>query len=211
MNDRSLKPVSLFLWIVMVILSASIALYGFLFFTVDGLNPEFRARFENLPYSARLHIYPGALALLLGAFQFSSKIRHQYVQWHKYSGTVYLVCVLLSASGGFIIAFQSHGNLISTKTGFVSLSILWSFSAIMAYIGIKKQNVLNHQKWMLRNYALTLAAVSLRLELGVFQGVFGLSFDESYTLIAWLCWIPNLIIAEWFVVPRLVRPKERVG
>ena len=49
---------------------------------------------------------------------------------------------------------------------------------------------------MIRNFALTFAAVALRLYLPpVF--IFGLPFATSYAIIAWLCWVPNLLVAEW--------------
>jgi len=67
----------------------------------------------------------------------------------------------------------------------------------MAYLAVRAGDIVLHQQWMIRSYALTLAAVTLRLQLGVYQQGMGLSFDESYDLVAWSSWIPNLIIAEW--------------
>ena len=48
---------------------------------------------------------------------------------------------------------------------------------------------------MIRNYALTFAAVTLRLWQTVFQ-VAGVEFIVGYMIVAWLSWIPNLLIAE---------------
>ena len=53
---------------------------------------------------------------------------------------------------------------------------------------------------MIRNFALTFAAVTLRAYLGLSQAVFGLSFEAFYPVVAWLCWVPNLIVAEWLVI-----------
>jgi hypothetical protein len=49
---------------------------------------------------------------------------------------------------------------------------------------------------MVRNFALTFAAVTLRLYLGVFMAA-GARFEDVYPLLAWLCWVPNLLLAEW--------------
>ena len=68
----------------------------------------------------------------------------------------------------------------------------------MAYFSIRAGNVKLHQQWMVRSYALTLAAVTLRIQLPLIQGTLGLSFDEAYAIVAWFAWIPNLIVAEWF-------------
>jgi hypothetical protein len=49
---------------------------------------------------------------------------------------------------------------------------------------------------MIRNFALTFAAVTLRLYLPPVL-IVGLPFAMSYAIIAWLCWVPNLLVAEW--------------
>ena len=58
---------------------------------------------------------------------------------------------------------------------------------------------------MLRSYALTLAAVTLRLYLPISQ-MLGLPFGPSYQVISWLAWVPNLLVVELFVIhrPRVV-------
>jgi len=59
--------------------------------------------------------------------------------------------------------------------------------------------------WVIRCYALTLAGVTLRLQLGVFQEIFELDFDESYDIVAWFSWIPNLVVAEWLFIQSPLR------
>ena len=53
--------------------------------------------------------------------------------------------------------------------------------------------------------------VTLRLELGLFAGAAGLSFAEAYTIVPWSCWVVNLIIAEWFIIPRLTANIDNPG
>lgn len=67
----------------------------------------------------------------------------------------------------------------------------------MAYLTIRKKEINNHQKWMIRSYALTFAAVTLRIWLPLFQYGFGMDFLTAYMIIAWLCWVPNIIWAQW--------------
>jgi len=76
---------------------------------------------------------------------------------------------------------------------------------MMAYIAIRTGNIKLHQQWMIRCYALTLAGVTLRLQLGVFQEIFELDFDESYDIVAWFSWIPNLVLAEWLFIQSPLR------
>jgi uncharacterized membrane protein YozB (DUF420 family) len=61
-----------------------------------------------------------------------------------------------------------------------------------------------HRRWMYRSYALTFAGVTLRLYLPV--AIFGpYGFAAAYAVIAWLCWAPNLFVAEWLLGRRRKR------
>ena len=55
-----------------------------------------------------------------------------------------------------------------------------------------------HRRWMIRSFALTFAAVTLRLQIPVSQ-ILGYDFMESYRIIAWSAWVPNLILAEMYL------------
>ena len=55
-----------------------------------------------------------------------------------------------------------------------------------------------HRQWMIRSFALALSAVTLRLYLPL-SAVLGLDFVMAYRTIAWLCWLPNLAVAEWLI------------
>ena len=61
---------------------------------------------------------------------------------------------------------------------------------------------------MVRSYALTLAAVTLRFYLPASLAN-GLPFEAVYAVIAWACWVPNLIVAEWLVLPWLQKQPAR--
>ncbi len=67
---------------------------------------------------------------------------------------------------------------------------------------------------MIRSYALTFAAVTLRIYLPLSQ-IAGMPFDPAYQTISWLCWVPNLIVAEWIILrqraPAAVRPPSVVA
>ncbi len=82
------------------------------------------------------------------------------------------------------------------RLGFALLAVLWIFSGLCAYVAIRQGRFQDHRKWMIRNYSLTFAAVMLRLYLPVSM-VAGIEFTVAYPIIAWLCWIPNVIFVEW--------------
>lgn len=188
------------LWVCMLLSALAIGLYAFAFFLVPEMGgSEFKAHFETIPIFSRAHIIPGGVALILGAFQFHPGLRKRWISVHRNSGRIYVCAVLIGAVGGLLLAWYAQRSF-ATRLGFGSLAIVWFYSALMAYLAVRAGNIKLHQQWMIRSYALTLAAVTLRLQLGIYQGFFGMTFEESYEVVAWFSWVPNLIIAEWFFI-----------
>lgn len=190
-----------------------------LFAIFIGLYP---LRFIGLPYEESLlgskseallhssiyliafytHIFLGGLALLTGFSQFYKKLRRKRLGLHRTLGKIYVCAVLLSGIAGLGIAFFATGGIIPAL-GFAGLAILWLYTTTNAYTSVKKVDLEAHQRWMIRSYALCFAAVTLRLYLPLFLGVFQMEFIPAYRIIAWLCWVPNILIAEFFIVRRL--------
>lgn len=94
------------------------------------------------------------------------------------------------------MAFHAFGGLPS-RLGFGLLAAAWLATGLLAYRAIRARDVAGHRRWMIRNFSLTFAAVTLRLYLPA-AVVSGMKFEVAYPLIAWLCWVPNLLLAEFF-------------
>lgn len=192
-------------WSLMSLMALAIGSYALSFFLLSDMgDPSFKESFEAIPVSARLHIIPGGLALILGALQFHPGVRRRWINIHRNTGRVYVVLVLIAAVAGLILAWSAPREP-ATRLGFGSLAVVWFYTASMAYLSVRAGNIKLHQQWMIRSYALTLAAVTLRVQLGFYQGVMGLTFDEAYAIVAWFCWIPNLIVAEWLFIQTPIR------
>lgn len=146
------------------------------------------------------HISLGGLALLIGWTQFIEKFRNNNINLHRNIGKVYIISVLLSSISGFYIAFFATGGLIASL-GFMILAIIWLFSTLRAFLEIKNRSVKKHQKYMIYSYSACFAAVTLRLWLPVLTSVFN-DFVTAYQIVAWLCWIPNIIVASFFIKRR---------
>ncbi|MDZ4621151.1 DUF2306 domain-containing protein [Bacillus cereus] len=146
-----------------------------------------------------LHITTSILALVIGPFTLSTKFREKNISRHRMVGRIYMVGILLGGISGLYLSFYAMGGLVA-KLGFGLLSVFWITSAYQALNRVKNKKIQDHQNWMIRNYSLTFAAVTLRIWLPLFVLLFGLEqFELSYTIIAWLAWVPNLIIAELFI------------
>ncbi len=154
-----------------------------------------------------VHAFSGGIALILGPFQFLSGLRQRRPNLHRWLGRIYLVSILLGGLSAFLIAPGMISGLVG-EFGLISLAILWLWTGFMAYSNIRAGNVEIHREWMIRNYALTFAAATLRLWLGVliatqlpflqtkYAGDFDTLFVEVYRVVMWISWVPNLIVAE---------------
>lgn len=92
------------------------------------------------------------------------------------------------------MAFHVFGG-VAARAGFVVLALGWLYSGIRAYLAIRSRDISSHRRWMVRNFALTFADATLRIYLPGSM-LAGIDFEIVYPIIAWLCWVPNLIAAE---------------
>jgi uncharacterized membrane protein len=186
----------------LIALSVMIAGYAFIFQAGLTGDSAFQARFAQIPLFAAFHVLGSGVALLLGGFQFLPGLRARRLNLHRWLGRTYLLAVLIGGIGGLMLATQAEGGLVS-RTGFGLLGALWLTSGWRAYAAIRRKDIASHRLWMIRNFALTFAAVTLRAYLGIMTGFLEMDFAVAYPAIAWLCWVPNLIVAEWVILRRL--------
>jgi uncharacterized membrane protein len=202
-TQKNMKySVSLNLWRMLAFFAIAIGVYPFFYLVIDMTGGLLSTKGNlltqthwNIAFYA--HILGGAIALLTGWMQFWTTFRKRYPAFHKFLGKVYLIAVLgLSSPAGFYLAWFATGGLWA-GLGFGILAILWFYSTFSAYSAIRQGQVEAHKNWMIRSYAFTFAAVTLRLWLPLLINLFGMhNFMISYTIIAWLCWIPNGVVAE---------------
>lgn len=145
-----------------------------------------------------VHIIAGSVALLTGPWQFSRRLRTRNLSLHRWMGRIYLLAVALGSLAGFRLALISDGGIV-THFGFGTLAVLWFFTGFMAYRSAIAGRIEEHREWMIRNFSLSLAAVTLRHYLPFMLFVMHWPFLRAYIPISWLCWVPNLIAAEWII------------
>jgi uncharacterized membrane protein len=172
----------------------AIVAYGFL--PLGSLQPpDMRATFVAYPAGIYSHVFGSAIAISLGPFQFLSKLRTRRLQLHRWLGRLYLGGgVLVGGLSGLFMAIHAFGGPYA-RLGFTCLALGWLYSGSRAYLAIRSLDITSHRRWMVRNFSLTLAAVTLRLYLPASVAA-GVEFELAYPVIAWLCWIPNLVVAE---------------
>lgn len=110
-----------------------------------------------------LHVFSSILTLLAGFTQFSPFFIAQFQsKVHRYMGRGYILVVLLvAAPSGFVLGLMANGGVYA-KLAFVLLSLLWWSTTAAAYHYARKKVWNLHAAFMLRSFALTLSAISLR-------------------------------------------------
>ncbi|HZZ88254.1 MAG TPA: DUF2306 domain-containing protein [Caulobacteraceae bacterium] len=141
-----------------------------------------------------LHASVSATVLILGALQFFPKFRARWPAWHRRAGTLYVIGCMVGGMAGLVLAAGTTEGPVATA-GFGLLAIAWLFSTANAWRYARGRDFTRHRRWMTRSYALTFAAVTLRIYLPI---VFIAHWDADigYRAISFLCWVPNLIVAE---------------
>ena len=147
-----------------------------------------------------VHICSSFIVLIAGFLQFSSWLLKKFPVVHRFIGKCYVLLVLfLSAPSGLIMGYHANGGWLA-KSSFMTIAILWWVFTYMAYRRIRKLDFQSHIHWMIRSYALTLSAITLRTYAFLLPAsVLQLSAKDAYTFVALLSWIPNLLVAEWII------------
>lgn len=145
------------------------------------------------------HISSSLFVLLIGIFQFVKQFILRYARLHRVLGKIYVALVLfVSAPSGFVMAMYANGG-IAAKVSFGTISVLWWYFTFVAYRKIRKGELRSHLAFMYRSYALTLSAITLRTYVLFLPFFIHLHAKEMYTLVSYLSWVPNLVIAELLI------------
>jgi uncharacterized membrane protein len=182
-------------WSLMALLAGAIGLVATPYLFGEVSFAEQRPVFEAHPVLLFSHVLGGITALVIGPWQFLPNFRSNHVGLHRALGSVYMVAIIVGAAGGAALAPMAHGGLPSS-VGFSLLAVSWLTTSAMALRAILSGRVEVHRRWMLRSYACTFAAVTLRLWLPFLQFGIGMPFTAAYVTVAWLSWVPNLLFVE---------------
>ncbi|HRI02866.1 MAG TPA: DUF2306 domain-containing protein [Pyrinomonadaceae bacterium] len=157
-----------------------------------------------------VHVYMSLWVLLAGFTQFSGRIRDHYPKVHRFLGFIYIAdVVLITGPAGLLMGFYANGGLPS-KVSFVTLAILWIAFTVLALVKARNGDYIAHRNFMIRSYALTLSALTLRAWKWSITNSFELPPMDVYRAVAWLGWVPNLIVGELLIWNYSRQAKKRI-
>ncbi|WP_432542964.1 DUF2306 domain-containing protein [Kineococcus sp. SYSU DK002] len=169
--------------------------------TVPGLDRTTPGYYTSLV----IHAVPAGTALVIGPLQFVPQWRRRFPRLHRVLGRTYLVAVV-GASLAAVYASAVTKSGFPLQVAFFTLIAAWLYTAAMAYRTIRRGEVQLHRIWMIRNYSLTFAAVTLRVYqlplLALMDSVDWLTYQDVYTVSAWMSLLGNVLVTEFFIVQR---------
>lgn len=146
-----------------------------------------------------VHVIFAILALPAGFTQFNKTILRIYPRLHRALGYVYVGAILIfAAPSGFLIGIHANGGIVA-QVAFIILAVLWFYYTLQAVVKAKSGDFKAHKNFMIRSFALTCSALTLRYWKLILVYFFHPYPMDLYQLVAWLGWIPNLLIAEWII------------
>lgn len=146
-----------------------------------------------------IHVFTALFALPAGATQFSTSLRRSWPALHRWNGRLYVAAILLlGGPSGFLIGLYANGG-ISSRISFCLLALLWIVTTALALQKARQGNYAAHKAFMYRSFALTLSAITLRGWKWLLAGTLHPHPMDLYRVIAWLGWVPNLLIAEYLI------------
>jgi len=189
------------LWSVATLLSLLVVVVAAGYFRFDPSTYFTEQRSVYLAHRLPLYLHIGGacLALATAPWQLSRILRQRLPGLHRATGRVYVAGVVVGGIGGLAMAPLSFGGPVA-HLGFTVLALAWLTTTGVGLAAVRRGDLARHRRWMIRSFALTFAAVTLRLYLGTYLGLqaAGLApvgYATAYAAIAWLSWVPNLALA----------------
>ena len=185
-------------------LSAIPLIMGSLRLVQPAGGPELMAaeeRFATFPLPVVLHILGSAIYVLVGALQFVPRFRRRHRTWHRRVGRVLVVAGLLVAASALwmTLLYQPKpgtGDLLYILRLVFSSAMIACL--ILGFTAIRRRKIAAHRAWMIRAYAIGLAAGTQAFTEGIGQTLLGTS-ELQGDLAKAAGWAINLAVAEWVI------------
>jgi hypothetical protein len=159
--------------------------------------------FARHPILTLVHIVPGTLFMILGPLQFSSTIRTRHLEWHRWSGRVFVICGLVIGISALVMSFRMPAiggvNQAAATTLFGSFFL---FAVCKAFWHIRRREIVLHREWMIRAFSIGLAVATIRPIVGIFfatSPLTELTPREFFGIAFWIGFVLHLIAAEAWI------------
>lgn len=158
-------------------------------------------RFAGFPLPLVLHLIGAITYALVGSLQFASRLRGRHRTWHRRSGRVVTAAGLLVAGSALWMTLlypfkPGTGDLLSLAR--LVFGSAMAACLVLGITAIRRRDIPAHRAWMIRAYAIGLAAGTQAFTEGIGAAVFGTGVLRA-DLAKVAGWIINLAVAEWVI------------
>ncbi len=156
------------------------------------------ARFAASPAPLVVHIVAAVGYAVLGAFQFSARLRRRRPGWHRRTGRLLVALGLAVASSGLWMTLayprkDGTGDILWAARLLASSGM--GVSLLLGLVTIRRRDIVRHRAWMTRAYALALGAGTQAFTVGFGGAAFGSGVARTDLMMA-AAWVINLAVAE---------------
>lgn len=195
-----------------VVLLVFVAMMVMVWITRDRLllQPDsfLRQRYSPIAPLMFLHGVPGVIALFLGIFQFSNRLRARFLQVHRVMGRVYVGCVAIAAPAAVVVALRLPVPTLAAASMIQALG--WILTTGTALYCVRTGRISQHREWMIRSYPFAAVFVFVRAIIVIpavaRAGAMGL-VGTVWASIAVACFLPSFMIA-WQHLAASKRPAK---
>jgi uncharacterized membrane protein len=158
-------------------------------------------RFDRLPVAIVVHIVGAVVYALVGTLQFVPRFRRRHWTWHRRAGRVLAVAGLMVAGSALWLTLFYEPK---SGTGDLLYGLRLTFASAMAaslvlgFAAIRRRDIPAHREWMIRAYAIGLAAGTQAFTEGIGGALFGTG-EVRGDLAKGAAWLVNLTVAELVV------------
>lgn len=172
-------------------------------------DDDFAERYVAQPWLAYLHIAPGVVFLLGAPLQLSLRFRTRHYTLHRWLGRVLLVAGLLSGVLALVFGVLFPWGGVVEAGAAVVFGAWFVIALVLALRAIRRRNVPQHRRWMVRAFAVGLGVGTIRLWVGLFTAIFigrnggpdRLTLPDQATFAAafWLGLTMHVAVGEWWL------------
>lgn len=158
-------------------------------------------RFTGFPAALVVHIVGALVFALVGAFQFLPRLRRHHGSWHRRAGRVVTGAGLAIAASALWMTLVYEAKPGTGTLLFVLRLLFAPAMAACLLLGIsaiRRRDVAAHRAWMVRAYAIGLAAGTQAFTAGIGGAVLGTGGLRT-DLALGAGWVINLAVAEWAI------------
>ncbi|TCO53652.1 DUF2306 domain-containing protein [Actinocrispum wychmicini] len=157
------------------------------------------------------HVVLASIAMITCVFQIWPWFRQRHLNAHRILGRLYVFAGVLPAGICALILAVVSPLGPAAKASTLIMAPLWLTFTVVAYRMVRQKRIVEHRRWMIRSFALTMSIITNRVWGGVMTAILQPDLDTRFHgdatvmgysisgVATWAGWVVPLLIAEWWL------------